>query len=79
MLMDVPRLPDSRHIFLHFHQIHPAPDLPDRIRIRGLDPDLQLDQSRAHASDQRDLLIIQKIRRHLKVEVRDPPVMFFKI
>jgi len=67
------------HMLTDFLKPHCSSNLPNRIRIRRLHPDFQLDQSRTHLPDQSDFLIIQQIRRNFKVKIRDSIVMLLNI
>ena len=77
--MHIPALTDPVHSVPDPVQIHGPPDLPESIPVHGLHADLQLDQPRAHAPDQPDLFLVQQVRSHLEMEVRDPSVMRFNI
>ena len=46
------------HHLGYLSKIHFPVDLPDRIRIRRLHTDLQLDHSRTHRANQCDLFLI---------------------
>ena len=54
-------------------------NLPERGRIGALDSDLQLDQSRTHPGQKRQLLLVQQIRPDLKMEISDAVVMIQNI
>ena len=79
MLVGIPVIVNTVHRPFQFYQIHVPVDLPDRVRICRLDTDLQLDQTRAHLSDQFQLLLVKDIRGNLEVEVRDPVIMLHKV
>ena len=67
---------DAPYNRLQAVQLHRPVDLGDRGVVRGLHADLQLDQPRPHLTDQCNLLIRQKIRGYLKMEVGHTIVMF---
>ena len=66
---------DPVHSGLKLRKVHFPPDLPDGIRIGGLDADLQLNESGPHPADHFQLLLVEQIRRHLKMKVGDTVVM----
>ena len=68
VLVGIPVIVNTVHRPFQFYQIHVPVDLPDRVRICRLDTDLQLDQTRAHLSDQFQLLLVKDIRGNLEVE-----------
>ena len=61
MLVDISKPVDLPDVRLQFSQIHPTPDLPDRVWVRGLNANLQLNQPGAHLGQQRKLLLRQQI------------------
>ena len=75
MLVGIPVSMDPVHSGLKLRKVHFPPDLPDGIRIGGLDADLQLDEPRPHPADHFQLLLVEQIRRHLKMEVGNAVVM----
>ena len=58
MLMYVSFFLHSFYNPLYFLKVHLSADFRDRLRIGGLDSDLQLDQPRTHGRDQLHLLFI---------------------
>ena len=79
VLVDIALLPDSLHRSSGPAEIHRPPDLPDGIGIRRLHSDLQLDKPRPHTAQDLKFFLIQQIRRHFKMKIRDSSVMLCNI
>ena len=77
VLVYIGSLPDPPHRALQLCKIHAAPDLPDGLRVRGLNADLQLNEPGAHRAKEREFLLIQQICRDLEMEVCDAVVVLF--
>ena len=76
MLVNILFFLDAPYYRFQAIQLHRPVNLGDCGVVRGLHADLQLDQSRPHLTDQRNLLIRQKIGRYLKMEVGHAIIMF---
>ena len=79
MLMNISHILNPSYNFRHFLKIHLPPDRTYCLRIRRLHADLQLNQPRAHPLQDLKLLFIQKIRRHLKMKIRNSIIMLQNI
>ena len=73
--MHVSALLDPSHLIDDHIKIHRPVNGRQHLPVGGLDADLQLHETRPEAVQKPDLLIIQKIRRDLEMEVRDTVVV----
>ena len=75
--MDISRLLNPAHDRFQPSQIHCPVNFSDCRAIRRLHADLKLHQPFSHACKQRKFLLRQKIRRYLKVKIRNSVVVLF--
>ena len=79
VLMDISETVNSVYTMFQFFQIHMSMNSPNRLRIRWLHTDFQLNQSRAHLWHQLHLFLSKEICGNFKVKVCHTIIMFQNI
>ena len=79
MLMHISLLMNPFYLITYFFQIHGTVDFFDRLFIRWLNSNFQLNESWTQTSDQLNLFLIQKICCHFKMKICNPFIMLFDI
>ena len=79
MQVNILRSAQPVYIVIEFRQMHLPPNGFQRVRIRRLNPDFQLDKPRTERLEQSKFRLIQKIRADLEMKIGNSLVMVTQI